>query len=62
MHIVENKNEKAGRTYCYACECLWDKTLGKYNKPRVSIGHLEGSHRPLFPIDPSHRYLRQIRL
>jgi transposase len=42
VHIVENKNEKAGRTYCYACECLWDKTLGKYNKPRISIGHLEG--------------------
>jgi transposase len=49
MHIVENKNEKAGRTYCYACECLWNKTLGKYNKPRISIGHLEGEPPSFVP-------------
>jgi transposase len=49
MHIIENKNEKAGRTYCYACECLWDKTLGKYNKPRISIGHLEGNPPSFVP-------------
>jgi transposase len=56
MHIVENKNEKAGRTYCYACECLWDKTLGKYNKPRISIGHLEGTPPHFVP----NRYFAQI--
>jgi transposase len=56
MHIVENKNEKAGRTYCYACECLWDKSLGKYNKPRVSIGHLEGVPPHFVP----NRYFAQI--
>lgn len=49
MHIVENKNEKAGRTYCYASECLWDKTLEKYNKPRISIGHLEGDPPSFVP-------------
>jgi hypothetical protein len=49
MHIVENKNKKVGRTYCYACECLWDKTLGKYNKPRISIGHLEGDAPSFVP-------------
>jgi hypothetical protein len=49
VHIVENKNEKAGRTYCYACECLWDKTLGRYHKPRISIGHLEGEPPSFVP-------------
>ncbi|MCL2164835.1 MAG: hypothetical protein FWH55_10710 [Oscillospiraceae bacterium] len=42
MYIVENPNTKIGRVYCYASECLWDKQLKKYHKPRISVGHLEG--------------------
>jgi transposase len=49
MHIVENKNAKAGRTYCYACECIWDKNLKKYIKPRISIGHIEGEPPSFVP-------------
>ena len=42
MHIIENYNIKVGRTYCYVCECIWDKQLKKYVKPRTSIGRLDG--------------------
>ena len=49
MHIVENHNKKAGRTYCYACECLWDKRLKRYTKPRISVGHLEGEPPKFVP-------------
>ena len=42
MHIIENHNTRAGRVYCYAGECLWDKQLKKYVNPRVLVGHLEG--------------------
>jgi len=42
MHIIENKNARAGKVYCYASECLWDKQAKEYVKPRISIGHLEG--------------------
>ena len=42
MHITENYNIRAGRMYCYVCECLWDKQLKKYVKPRIAVGHLEG--------------------
>jgi hypothetical protein len=42
LHIVENWNAKAGRTYCYASECVWDKELKRYFNPRISIGHIEG--------------------
>jgi len=42
MHIVENCNNKSGRVYCYVAECIWNKDLKKYEKPRVSVGHLEG--------------------
>jgi len=42
MHIIENNNSRSGRVYCYVAECVWDKELKKYNKPRTSIGHLEG--------------------
>jgi hypothetical protein len=55
MHIVENKNVKAGRTYCYACECIWDKSSRKYRKPRFSIGHLEGEP-PSFVPNTSFKY------
>ena len=43
MHIVENGNAKNGRVYCYASECLWNKQSKKYDKPRISVGHLEGN-------------------
>jgi transposase len=46
MHIVENRNNKSGRVYCYVAECIWNKDLKEYYKPRVSVGHLEG--------DPPH--------
>jgi transposase len=42
LHIIENYNARVGRTYCYACECTWDKQLKKYVKPRISIGRLDG--------------------
>jgi hypothetical protein len=42
LHIVENWNKQAQKTYCYACECNWNKELHKYDKPRISIGKLEG--------------------
>ena len=49
MHIVENLNKKSDRVYCYACECIWDKQLKKYVKPRVSVGHLEGEPPKFVP-------------
>ena len=42
MHIIENKNVRAGRTYCYIGECIWDKKHKKSINRRVPIGHLEG--------------------
>jgi len=42
MHIIENYNERKRKFYCYIGECKWDKQLKKYDKPRISIGHLEG--------------------
>jgi transposase len=47
MHIVENKGISEGKTYCYACECLWDANLKKYKKPSIAIGQLAGEP-PLF--------------
>ena len=49
MHIIENYNIKVDRTYCYACECIWDKQLKKYVKPRTSIGRLEGEPAVFVP-------------
>jgi len=49
MHIVENYNVNAGKKYCYACECIWNKLLRKYDKPRTSIGHIEGSPPSFVP-------------
>ena len=49
MHIIENYNARAGRIYCYVGECLWDKQLKKYIKPRVSVGHLEGEPSKFVP-------------
>jgi hypothetical protein len=42
VHLIENYNKYAGKAYCYVCECLWDKQLKKYVKPRISVGHLDG--------------------
>ena len=49
MHIIENRNARAGRVYCYAGECLWDKQLKKYANPRVLVGHLEGEPSVFVP-------------
>jgi transposase len=49
VHIIENHNVKAGRVYCYAGECLWDKQLKKYTNPRVLVGHLEGEPSVFVP-------------
>ena len=54
MHIIENYNGRAKKTYCYAGECRWDKLLKKYVNPRVSIGHLEGEP-PMFV--PNGKYM-----
>jgi hypothetical protein len=43
VHIVENRNKAVGRTYCYACQCTWDKERKKYVKKGISIGRLEGT-------------------
>jgi len=53
MHIIENHNTRAGRVYCYAGECIWDKQLKKYINPRVLVGHLEGNP-PVFV--PNQKY------
>ena len=42
MHIIENKNLRVKRTYCYIGECIWDKKHKKSINRRVPIGHLEG--------------------
>jgi len=49
MHIIENYNAQAGRVYCYVSECLWDKHLKKYVKPRISVGHLSGEPPAFIP-------------
>jgi hypothetical protein len=49
VHIVENRNAKTGRVYCYASECLWNKQTKRYDKPRISVGHLEGSPPAFVP-------------
>ena len=51
MHIVENKAIRAGKTYCYACECLWDANRKKYLKPSVAVGRLEGNPPSFVPND-----------
>jgi transposase len=51
MHIVENKAIRAGKTYCYACECLWDAKLKKYLKPSIAVGRLEGNPPSFVPND-----------
>ena len=56
VHIVENLNAKTGRVYCYASECLWNKQTKKYDKPRISIGHLEGDP-PMFTPNRSFKQL-----
>jgi len=56
MHIVENYNARIGRVYCYACECLWDKELKEYFKPRIPVGHLEGEP-PVFVPNKSFKLL-----
>jgi transposase len=43
VHIIENYNKNVKKTYCYASECIWDKQLKKYIKPRTSVGRLEGN-------------------
>lgn len=58
MHIIENWNAKAGKTYCYACECVWDKLLRKYLKPRISVGHLEGKPPTFVPNESFARLLQ----
>ena len=42
VHVIENRNLKVNKTYCYVGECLWDKQLKKYVTPRVSVGFLQG--------------------
>ncbi|MDR1481027.1 MAG: hypothetical protein LBI74_00205 [Synergistaceae bacterium] len=49
MHIVENLNAKTGRIYCYASQCLWNKQSKKYDKPRISVGHLEDDPSTFIP-------------
>lgn len=49
MHVIENNNTRVGKVYCYASECKWNKTRKKYDKPRVSIGHLEGEPPSFVP-------------
>ena len=49
MHIIENKNKHAGKTYCYASECKWNKVTKKYDKPRISIGRVEGEPPSFVP-------------
>ena len=49
MHIIENNNARAGKKYCYVGECKWNKTTKKYDKPRISIGHLEGEPPSFVP-------------
>jgi len=49
MHIVENWNASHSRKYCYAAECNWNKELGVYEKPRISIGHVEGDPPTFIP-------------
>jgi hypothetical protein len=51
MHIVENKAIRAGKAYCYACECLWDASLKKYLKPSIAIRRLEGNPPSFVPND-----------
>ncbi|MDR0649359.1 MAG: transposase [Synergistaceae bacterium] len=51
MHIVENKAIRAGKIYCYACECLWDSSLKKYLKPSTAVGRLEGNPPSFVPND-----------
>jgi transposase len=51
VHIVENKAIRAGKIYCYVCECLWDTTLKKYLKPSTSVGRLEGNPTSFVPND-----------
>lgn len=49
MHIVENKAIRPGKTYCYACECLWDANLKIYTKPSVAVGQLDGDPPSFLP-------------
>ena len=49
VHIIENYNAQAKRVYCYVAECIWDKNHKKYVKPRVPVGHLEGSPSMFVP-------------
>jgi transposase len=51
MHIVENKAIRAGKIYCYACECLWDARIKKYLKPSVVVGRIEGNPPFFVPND-----------
>jgi transposase len=51
MHIVENKAIRSGKTYCYACECLWDKHLKKNIKPSFAVGQLTGTPPIFVPND-----------
>ena len=47
--MIENYNTRAGKVYCYAGECLWDKQLKKYANPRVLVGYLEGEPAVFVP-------------
>jgi len=49
MHIIENKNVRARKVYCYIADCIWDKKHKKYIKPRTPIGHLEGEPSRFVP-------------
>ena len=49
MHIIENKNARARKVYCYIGECIWDTKHKKYINPRTPIGHLEGEPSRFIP-------------
>jgi transposase len=51
MYISDGVNQM----YCYACEKIWDKTLGKYRTPAKCIGRLDEDNS-LIP----NRYLLQL--
>ena len=51
MYISDGVNQR----YCYACEKVWDKTLGKYRTPAKCIGRLDEGNS-LIP----NRYLLQL--
>jgi hypothetical protein len=49
MHVIENHNQAAGKTYCYVGECKWDKELKEYKTPRKAVGRIEGTPPTFIP-------------